>query len=469
MREIQKNSGDHIVCYDGNKPYVFISYAHKDIDAVKPVLKRIEKDGIRFWYDTGIASGTEWRDFIGSKLADCKVFIAFISANYLDSKYCKKELYMADRKDKFMLLIYLEEDLKLDEGMELIVGGLQYINKKTLSDEEFYRKLYSVPELDDCTDMKAEPKQQQEPCTCKCAVKIYENLGGRENYIKALEVYQKCLEMLEELHKKSETNEYLNDLSLAYKKAADVSRRIGEKEYSDMSLNYYEKYLSTYEEIVLMTDSLEDKKVLSAGYNRTAKMYEQRGGRDNLMKALALSQKDIFLSQGLCMLENTPENRRNLLISYHTTANISEQLGGEKNRLNTLDLYRKGLALAEQLSASENTSESKRDLSVSYNKVAGIYEQLGGKDNLQKALELYQKTLTMHEQLSASENTIDAYDDLALSLYKVAMHPYTDTQNKKKLLERGVQVAKMLYDNLPNERYKAFVEGFEEELKNMGE
>ena len=52
MREIQKNSDDYIRCYAGDKPYVFISYAHKDIDVVKPVLKRIEKDGIRFWYDS---------------------------------------------------------------------------------------------------------------------------------------------------------------------------------------------------------------------------------------------------------------------------------------------------------------------------------------------------------------------------------------------------------------------------------
>ena len=80
MREIQKNSDDYIRCYAGDKPYVFISYAHKDIEAVKPVLKRIEKDGIRFWYDSGIISGTEWRDFIASKVSDCKVFIAFISA-----------------------------------------------------------------------------------------------------------------------------------------------------------------------------------------------------------------------------------------------------------------------------------------------------------------------------------------------------------------------------------------------------
>ena len=49
------------------------------------------------------------------------------------------------------------------------------------------------------------------------------------------------------------------------------------------------------------------------------------------------------------------------------------------------------------------------------------------------------------------------------------MHEYTDKQTKKQLLTRGLQVAKMLYDNLPNERYEAFVRGVERELKKMGE
>ena len=168
-------------------------------------------------------------------------------------------------------------------------------------------------------------------------------------------------------------------------------------------------------------------------------------------------------------LLQTSQSKREVSLSYSFLGQVYKNIGGKDNLQKALELYQKCLAMREQLSASENTSLSKRDLSVSYNKVAGIYEQLGGKDNLHKALELYQKDLKLSEQLSTSENTIDAYDDLALSLYKVAMHPYTDTQNKKKLLERGVQVAKMLYDNLPNERYKAFVEGFEEELKNMGE
>ena len=127
------------------------------------------------------------------------------------------------------------------------------------------------------------------------------------------------------------------------------------------------------------------------------------------------------------------------------------------------------MEMSEQILNATGTNDAKREVAVSYNRIAGIYEQLGGKDNLKKALELYQKCLDIKEQLAESESTIDAYDDLAVSLYKVAMHEYTDPKTKKQLLTRGLQVAKMLYDNLPNERYETLVRDFERELKKMSE
>lgn len=52
--------------YNGNEPYIFISYAHKDNNTVYPVIARIQKDGYRAWFDEGIDPGTEW-DEIGRR------------------------------------------------------------------------------------------------------------------------------------------------------------------------------------------------------------------------------------------------------------------------------------------------------------------------------------------------------------------------------------------------------------------
>ncbi len=54
--------------YSGNEPYVFVSYAHKDSNAVFPELKWLKDQGFNIWYDEGISPGTEWREELGQAI-----------------------------------------------------------------------------------------------------------------------------------------------------------------------------------------------------------------------------------------------------------------------------------------------------------------------------------------------------------------------------------------------------------------
>ena len=47
---------DKITSYKGERPYIFISYAHKDAGAVYPILDHMQKDGYRIWFDEGICT-----------------------------------------------------------------------------------------------------------------------------------------------------------------------------------------------------------------------------------------------------------------------------------------------------------------------------------------------------------------------------------------------------------------------------
>ncbi|MBO4839226.1 MAG: toll/interleukin-1 receptor domain-containing protein [Lachnospiraceae bacterium] len=47
------------ISYEGGRPYIFISYAHKDCDKVIPVLEDLNRRGYRVWYDDGIEPGSE--------------------------------------------------------------------------------------------------------------------------------------------------------------------------------------------------------------------------------------------------------------------------------------------------------------------------------------------------------------------------------------------------------------------------
>ena len=56
----------NIVPYEGQEPYVFVSYAHKDSHLVIPVLEKLHALGYRIWFDDGIAPGSEWPETLPS-------------------------------------------------------------------------------------------------------------------------------------------------------------------------------------------------------------------------------------------------------------------------------------------------------------------------------------------------------------------------------------------------------------------
>lgn len=136
------------VSYKGKKPFVFISYSHRDSDRVWPVISKMVNDGYHVWYDEGIEPGKEWDEFIANQITGSGYFIAFISANYIASDNCKDELNFArDRVDN-KLLVYLE-DASLPSGMEMRLGRIQAIQKFTIdNDDKFYEKLYSSSNLE---------------------------------------------------------------------------------------------------------------------------------------------------------------------------------------------------------------------------------------------------------------------------------------------------------------------------------
>lgn len=133
------------VC-DEKKPYIFISYSHKDSDKVLTVLNRLRTEGFNVWFDGGIDPGTEWDENIATHVQGCSYFIAFVSQNYLDSSNCKDEINYARDLEKEQLLVYLE-DVELPSGMAMRMNRLQaiFFNKYNADCiEEAYRKLFTA-------------------------------------------------------------------------------------------------------------------------------------------------------------------------------------------------------------------------------------------------------------------------------------------------------------------------------------
>ncbi|MCR5093007.1 MAG: toll/interleukin-1 receptor domain-containing protein [Lachnospiraceae bacterium] len=140
-------TGNNVIkkCFcDDKKPYIFISYAHRDSRAVLGIIDRLVKSGYNVWWDEGIDPGTEWDENIAAHVMDCSYFVAFISKNYIDSKNCKDELNYSRDLDNNQLLVYLE-NVELPRGMAMRMNRIQSIfwcNYK--NPEDAFDKLFAA-------------------------------------------------------------------------------------------------------------------------------------------------------------------------------------------------------------------------------------------------------------------------------------------------------------------------------------
>ncbi len=106
-----------------DRKYVFISYAHKDSGKVLPVLRAMEEEGIRFWYDEGLEAGQNWPKAIAEHLRDSGAVLAFLSAHSLTSHNCAREINYAVAEKKSILKVRLDEtELPPDMAMQLSVN-----------------------------------------------------------------------------------------------------------------------------------------------------------------------------------------------------------------------------------------------------------------------------------------------------------------------------------------------------------
>ena len=136
--------------YEGKKPYIFVSYAHKDSPLVFPILEELDRRGYRVWYDDGIVPGSEWPENIAQHLDGCSLTLAFISPNSIASANCRREVTFALSKRKAFLGIVLQPT-EMSLGMEMQLSAQQCIMKYTYASEEgFYQKLCSCPDMEPC-------------------------------------------------------------------------------------------------------------------------------------------------------------------------------------------------------------------------------------------------------------------------------------------------------------------------------
>ena len=136
--------------YEGDEPYFFISYSHRNSDVVLPILQFLSEEGYRFWYDEGINPGNEWPESVARHLENSIACISFLSPAYMESNNCRRELHYALAKNLDYVSVYLEPT-HLSPGIEMQISSyLSVFLYKHPKREAFIEKLKKVGFLEKC-------------------------------------------------------------------------------------------------------------------------------------------------------------------------------------------------------------------------------------------------------------------------------------------------------------------------------
>lgn len=122
--------------YHGDKPYTFLSYAHKDQTEVYEIISKLQNDNTRIWFDKGLEIGGEWPEEIANHLINSSVVLVMLSSNSIQSSNVRREVNLALTENKKIIVVRLDE-VSLTPGMKLQFGLYQMVLRSQFDDKNF--------------------------------------------------------------------------------------------------------------------------------------------------------------------------------------------------------------------------------------------------------------------------------------------------------------------------------------------
>ncbi len=103
----------------------------------------LQDQGFNIWFDEGIAPGDEWTETLASAIIGSDTFLYYITPNSVMSGHCRRELSFATESNSRVVAIYLEPT-ELPGGLRLSLGNRQALDRSTLSEPDYRKKLGAV-------------------------------------------------------------------------------------------------------------------------------------------------------------------------------------------------------------------------------------------------------------------------------------------------------------------------------------
>lgn len=112
--------------YEGDEPFLFVSYSHDDDALVYPVLNDLFDKKYRIWYDDTIETGTDFRQILREKIERCDGVLLFVSESSMASQYCGMEIIIACEKGKRLFPIRLD-DSPFPPAFKMLLESTQHV------------------------------------------------------------------------------------------------------------------------------------------------------------------------------------------------------------------------------------------------------------------------------------------------------------------------------------------------------
>ena len=126
--------------YEGDEPYIFVSYKHADWKLVYPVISRLHDAGFNIWYDANLTKGKYYDIEIADHIGKASLFVTFITEEVVkysrdQDDYLVKELSVAidEKIDRFPIFL---EDVRLSGFFQVHYAGMQSIFRHEYGDDE---------------------------------------------------------------------------------------------------------------------------------------------------------------------------------------------------------------------------------------------------------------------------------------------------------------------------------------------
>ncbi len=119
--------------------HIFLSYRSNEVEFALRLAADLKNAGVKLWMDRlDIYPGDDWRSSLQYGVHNSVAVVALLSPDYVSSKYCLRELAMADRLDKaiFPVLLHPLDDTQWPIEIE----RRQYVDFSNWHDAVHYRQ-----------------------------------------------------------------------------------------------------------------------------------------------------------------------------------------------------------------------------------------------------------------------------------------------------------------------------------------